>query len=285
MQYRLLKADELTGGHRLLGEALRGRTAVCVRGAEEPGDAIVLPPQNSGPYPTLCLEESELLDEDHWSLILQAAEPHRLQAARYLARHPDLPAGPFLAHYGFAANFKTLSEWKELAEFDDLTLDLSRGYEPSTAVLRLWNRLPQEQRREWLALFERRRFRRNLVREIVVDLYDLTEDDRLLALRQAVELDQNWRAHSQPFPAHRVRDRLRELRFPRLSAAREQALRIKRRLPALAGLRVELPPDLEQGGIALSYTIEKTGDLERLQQHLDRPEVQKTLGELLSLLD
>ncbi len=243
--------------------------------------------ETSDRSPLGVFTQDELQNLPAWRELLRFAPPHRVDLAAYLDDHPDYPVEiVFEAFTGRRPNFKTLAEFKEHADLDELSRELARKFDAPLNVLRLWNRLAPEERKAWLHLFTRRSLNRNFIRDIVLDYYDLDTEQRSRALAEARRMSEHWdqRPKSRSFPAHEVRDLVRRLRSPEIERLRKELLQLRRDLGLLKNMQLDLPDDLEQTRLTLRLVFDDVAELEGHLEKLSSPNFREGLQRIFDAL-
>ena len=227
---------------------------------------IAGPGEQSGPgepvQPVAIASLADLETPDFWATVLRHHPRHPADLARYAHEHGPAPE-VFLAALGLRSDYRTRDEWQGMGELDADTRDLARRYDFPFAVLRLWDRVNGDERRRWRMLFEERILKKNFIREIITDLYDLAPEQREQVLRAAEEFSAAWQARSGTFPGDRLRDIVRATRYPRLEENRRAVDEARSDLGALPrGVKLQLPPDLESTRLKLELEFDSAARLE-----------------------
>lgn len=243
-------------------------------------------------FPCCVYAEPELKDPAVWAALLRVLPAHRVDLAAYQLNLGDEFTNRFapetlLVASGGKANFKTLSEWKELGALSHTARRLGRRFDLPLNVLRLWSRLSPEHQQGWLALFEAHPFNRNFIRDITGDLYDLDPANRDAALADAEQHAAAWLARktrSRAYPAGEVRDLVRARRSPGIEALRRRLIQARRELGLPGGLQLDWPVDLEQRRLTLSMQFGSLEQLETLLATVERPEFKRGAAQMLDEL-
>ncbi len=245
------------------------------------------PPEDQlqeGPYLAGEFTKEELQEEKSWQTILQLHPLPRILLARYSRQNPWIPPSLFLRLTGSAVNYRTKNEWQELGELGEGALEIALLYDFPLNILRLWDRFPEAMRQEWLALWERTRMKKNLIREIIQDLHDLEEKKREEALRDALTRLESWTSRTAPFPTEQVRNLVRALRYPRLEEYRRRYDQLRAPFRTRKGIRPEIPDNFESSTMTLKLEFGSLEELRTQLQQLHTPELQEALEGILALV-
>lgn len=242
-----------------LPQARSAPFSIVARRGEE---AIYLARAAEQKAPVALADDKDLRSSDFWIWFFRMFPAHRGEAARWFQTVDVAPIEAALPAFGLAANYRNRNEWLEWAQLSEESLNLASAFDPPLAALRLWDRLPIEERRPWQTLFERRRFRRNLVKDILLDYCELDDKQRAAALQAAQREDHGFQGRDQAFPADAIRDLVRALRRPAYSALRGRIYQLKKEIGAPRGIQLEIPEDLEDTRLSLRIEFESTAELE-----------------------
>ncbi|MBI3395960.1 MAG: hypothetical protein HY042_09005, partial [Spirochaetia bacterium] len=179
---------------RLPWVATRGPVCLAV---DQSALKLLSPPPDKGPFPLGIL-------------------------ARYNRAHPEIPAETLLGVLGMKTHFKNVADWKEMGALDEDVSAFGRDFDFAIDVLRLFQRLTLEERNAWISIWRARGVRRNLIRDIILDYYDLTPALRAQVLVDCAAFAENWAARSGVFPAEELRDMVRSRRFPMVTKAKQE---------------------------------------------------------------
>lgn len=229
----------------------------------------------------------ELSQPAAWQALLKICPAHRIDLATYQASHPEFPAETVLQASGGKPNFKSLADWRELGALDERSQILGRAFDLPLNVLRLWARLDSGHRETWQNLFETHPFNKNYIRDIVLDLYDLSPAQRTAALTAAQEHAKRWTAReirSRAYPANEVRDLVRELRSPAAETLRRRLLQLRRDLGLPKHMQLDWPVDLEQKRLIIQMDFSALSELEDLLSKTGEPGFQAGIQQILDEL-
>ena len=246
---------------------------------------LILPaaePQPSAPL--LVVPETETRDPQAWRLLLQLAPAHYTELAAYSHGRPWVPVDELMKLCGLNPNYRNRADWAEVALFAPDVLSFGKEQDFAPAVLRLWNRLTPQHRQRWRVLFEERHLRKNFIREIIADFYDLGSFVRDTILAEAEAQSLSWKARSRPFPGEKFRDLVRSARYPRFEESRALVEEARRAFPKLAGVTLDVPAHLEEDSLTLQLRFKSTEELAALLDSLQDHRVNGSLRELLALL-
>ncbi|MBE7437918.1 MAG: hypothetical protein HS115_05615 [Spirochaetales bacterium] len=231
----------------------------------------------------LHFDRSDFDTEAAWTALLTVYPLHRLDLAYYSARHSDLPPGPMLLALGLRKNYQSLAEWREAGLLSHRGRGLGVLYDLPLATIRLYDRFGEADQNTWDQLWQKRRVKKNLVREMIHDFYDLGPVDRQECLAEVQAFEESWAARSAPFPAETLRDLVRARRFPELTALGQRVKEKIRELKLPPGIHIPLPADLEATSLEIRFSFSSARELEGLLATLQPDQCQK-LEEILALL-
>ena len=233
--------------------------------------------------PVCILDESDTSQASAWKLLLSFAPVHPARLAVFLKAHfPLIPEPEVCEILGLKADYRGLADCREMQKLDPVSVKLAEAFDFPVHVLRLFSRL--EAREELLLLFQERNVRKNIIREIIQDLYDLPSEKRNLASARMLEFSQGWQARSAVFPAEDLRDLVRMIRYPRSEELRRSIRTAVSRMNLPQGVQLEVPPDLENGKPRVSLEFSSRSDLTRLAEILTGSEFQAQAGVILDAL-
>ncbi len=190
---------------------------------------------------------------------------------------PEASPETLCAILNWRQDYQNLSDVKELASLDDCSIELGSLFDLPVSVLRLFARI--EERENLLALIQKHAIRKNIVREIIQDLYDT--QDRAAVIRAMQEfLEKNDARESQ----EELRDLVRAARYPRSQEIRSRIRSIMRTLQLPKGMQVETPQDLENGKTRIVLSLRKAEELKAFREKLSDRDFEEKLSEILSML-
>ncbi len=240
------------------------------------------PPNGKTETPVLAFSREELKTPGAWAELLRLFPAHRLELAAYSALHPEIPPEALLEALGLKAHYRSLADWKEAGQLSASTIEFGCLHDFNVDVLRLWDRFSESDRAAWNELFLARNFKKNLVRDIVLDLYDLAPEERSRMIAEALDFSAGWRARSGHFPAEEIRDQVRALRSPRIEQLKKEIYSMKKQLRLPPGVRLSIPPDLEAKRLEIHFEF---SDVEELGAKLDQIRGDESLERIRSILE
>lgn len=246
----------------------------------EDGRCLVLA---SGPGPACVFSREDVLSPAAWKLLRSFAPVHPVRLSAHIGMHfPEVPDTVLCEILGIKADYRGLADAKDVRLLDALSVSLAELYDLPVHVLRLFSRLPE--RAELAALFEERGVRKNIVREIIQDLYDISPDRRAQVVASMQEFSARWHGQSSVFPAEQLRDIVRQYRYPRSEELRREMRAAVVRMNLPAGIQVQVPADLENGKPVLSIEISSAADMDRLSATLKDEGLRSQIETILSAL-
>lgn len=251
---------------------------------DESTHVLIAPPSNHTMVPVGIFSYEELKISDTWRILLHETPPHKSELAVYSRRFEDIPPEVFLDALDIRPTYKTVADWKELGSFSGKTLKLARSYDFSVAILRLFDRLPEKEANAWTTLWKERNLKKNFIRDIIEDFYDLNEPLRKESLQNAIAFSSSWLEGKTAFPGHVLRDIVRRKRHPVLESHLEKLQNIKNNLKTPRSLRLEIPSDLESESLKIELEIRNEKDIRDLTEFFARPSTTEQIQQLLNLL-
>lgn len=235
--------------------------------------------------PLAIVEESDLHSPDFWNGMLAVHPTSMVDLARWWKRHiPDVSPTAMMLACGLGNNHRSLADWREMSELDDSAAWLHRTHELPLAVLRLWNRLSEAEKQAWLKIFSLHPIKRNLMREILMDYYDLEPAARASTLRECQAFSEDRRSKPTPFPAQQLRDLVHRQRYARSEPQRNDLFALKRRLQLPRWIDVEIPSDLEGTALRIQADLSSERDVDELLGILTNEKHRETLRKMRELL-
>jgi hypothetical protein len=101
-----------------------------------------------------------------------------------------MPGSELCALMGIKADYRGLADAQDARHLDEASVHLAETYDLPLHVVRLFSRISQ--REKLLSLLQERSVRKNLIREIVQDLYDLQEDKRAAVIEEMMAYSEGW---------------------------------------------------------------------------------------------
>jgi hypothetical protein len=188
--------------------------------------------------------------------------------------------------FGWSYNYKTKSEWEEWHKFQKNSEILIELYDFPVQTLRLWDRLPETIQSIWLEILNIFRIKKNYLKEIIQDLYDLsTEEQESLSLK-ALELAKKYQAEKMNlFPQEEIRELIKSVRYKLSYERKKESYKLKKKIEhslQLKNLDINLPEDLESEPIELKIYLKNKNDL---LLFLEKIQDSKSKQLMLELLD
>ncbi|EHQ06934.1 hypothetical protein [Leptonema illini] len=232
--------------------------------------------------PAAIISADEFGHSAVWRLILSLYKTSIVDAARWWRlHHNERPPVGIMQAFGLAEHHRSLADWKEMSELEASAAELNRRYDLPLNTLRLWNRLGDDEQKGWLHIFELRQVKKNLIREIVMDYYDLDAEGRRLCLEECTVFAENWQARSSVFPSQELRDLVHRRRYPQYAAMRQDLFALKKELNTPKNIAVELPADLESGYVQLRIELRRPDDVKALSAFLSDAKRQALLEQII----
>lgn len=235
-------------------------------------------------FPVLIMTKEELNSVETWQTILRLTGIHKVTLARWQALTGIVPIETLMKASGINPHFKNQAEWKEMAKFSDRTEEFALTYDFPVNILRLFERLTEEQCLAWTDIFERRNFKKNIIREILVDFYDIPDDQKETALETAQEFERNWKARSGVFPQEEIRAIIRRVRYPSLMSFLTTLKEAQKQFPTKNGIQLKLPESFESDQIKIELSFKKPEDLDNQIQVLQSNEAKSSIKDITELL-
>ena len=232
---------------------------------------------------TVVIDEADFEKTEVWRLIRSLYSISVVTAARWWRQHHQhrSPLG-IMQSFGLADHHKSHSDWNEMSTLSDSSAYMSQTYDLPLNTLRLWSRLSPDQQSTWKHIFALRQVKKNLIREIITDFYDLDEATKTECLNEALEIAENWQGRSSVFPAHELRDFVHRRRYPRLTTLAQELYQIRKELNAPKNISIELPADLESGYTQIRADLRNPADIQSLLDFLSDEKRQKQLTEIIN---
>lgn len=232
--------------------------------------------------PVALLSESDFDSTEVWQLILSLYKVSMIEAARWWKQYySKLSPGGLMQAFGLAEHHRSVSDWREMSELGEASIELHRKHDLPLNILRLWNRLSTDEKKILNHIFELRKIKKNLIREIIIDYYDLSVEARKICLQECTDFAQNWQAKSSVFPAQELRDMVHRSRYPQYEVLRKELFALRKELSLPKGIQLELPADLESGYLQLKAELRKPADVSVLAELLSDQNRQKKIIEII----
>lgn len=238
----------------------------------------------SDKFPAIIFSPEELTRQDSWNRILQYHEIHELDLAVYAKNHPEISIDTFIGAKNQKITYKTRENWIEMAEFDENSRQLGKVYGFKNSVLRLFNRFTKDDQLEWIDIWQRRNIKKNFIRDLITDYYDLPVNIRPGIMAQVREFEKGWGDSASVFPSSGLRDLVHEARYPEISKIKKQIQNLKKQMKLPKEILLELPDDYELQKLELRLCFQSTKELKDQLNILQNSNTQKSLKQLLAFL-
>lgn len=186
--------------------------------------------------------------------------------------------------FGSKINYRSVEEWKEAAGYSEVTVQAAEKYGLPVSVLRLYERLSSNEQNRLNRLFDTRSIKRNLIREMIQDFYDLNTESRSATLKSMEIFSDSWKAKSGVFPQHELRDMVRQARYPQHFEMQSRLKKILKTLPKENGLRIFLPDHFESGQVQIEISTNSQKDLEKKLRILASEDVKQSIEKMLDMV-
>ncbi|MCB1172194.1 MAG: hypothetical protein KDK39_01455 [Leptospiraceae bacterium] len=294
MKWSLL--DRITLQQTLVGTPVEHRLGpveqapyVMLRDSDQNETFLLLYPCQSGPpdtgaWPVLECSPADLLDRELWRQIQAWHKLNLWDLARFCLGQKRYAVADLMQAMGHQPNYKKIEEWQDYARLDQESCEFAGRYQFTIHTLRLWNRLERAQRESWRQIFTGRQIKKNLVREMIHDYYDLDSSTRQEALAAAHEFSLGWGDSKAVFPADQLRDLVRSFRSREYMQQLTLAANAKRALQLPRHIQLDLPADLELHAMELRIRFQSSAQLQESLTFLNQADWQDRLRALLQLL-
>ena len=243
--------------------------------------------EQSAGLPVALLDISEFRQVSTWQFLLRLCPAPMVDLARYQISHAEtagLTPELFLEVLGLKRHYKTRSDWEELGQLEESARELGRTYDFPITILRLWNRLEAAQQEGWREIWTHRNLKKNIIREIIQDYYDLSAEDRKISLEKAREFSSGWKARSGTFPGEDLRQIVRDYRYPMAEARRREVRDFKKKLNYGKGIHLEIPRHLESNRLQVTLEFQSSAELKKHLADLAADSNMEMLDKILNLL-
>ncbi|MBW7857091.1 MAG: hypothetical protein H3C43_02035 [Leptonema sp. (in: Bacteria)] len=232
--------------------------------------------------PIVIFDESDFDSIELWQLVLSLYKVSMVEAAQWWKKYfAELSPGGLMQAFGLAQHHRSVSDWREMSELGESATELHRNHDLPLNILRLWNRLSTNEQKSWNHIFELRQIKKNLIREIIIDYYDLSVEARKDCLKECTDFAENWQAKSSVFPAQELRDRVHRNRYPQYEALRKELFALRKELSLPKEIQLDLPADLESGYLQLKVELKKSTDVSTIAELLSDKDRQQKLIEII----
>ncbi|MCB1308160.1 MAG: hypothetical protein KDK30_08285 [Leptospiraceae bacterium] len=246
---------------------------------------IVLPAQNvSQTIPVGLLDAAEFRQLDFWQTVLPLVpDVGSALLARYNQAHSEIPAEVLLTAGGQKVNYRTLADWRELGQLPAEVLDLVALFDFPLNILRLWTRFEQSEQTAWLRYWRQLPFRKNYIRDIIQDFYDLSRERRAGVLDD-IEALLKRSPDNKAAVAAEVHELVKRQRAPQVYEIKQQILRLRRKLDLVRGMQLDIPEDLEEHRLVLHLQFDSLRTLETQLDRLQSSLFRRQIGEIFEML-
>lgn len=232
--------------------------------------------------PIAVLSELDFHSTEVWQLIFSLYKVSMIEAAQWWKKYfAELSPGGIMKAFGLAEHHRSVSDWREMSELGESATELYRKHDLPLNILRLWNRLCTDEQKNWNHIFELRQIKRNLIREIIIDYYDLSVEARKDCLKECTDFAENWQAKASVFPAQELRDRVHRNRYPQYEALRKELFSLRKKLSLPKEIQLDLPADLESGYLQLKVELKKPTDVSTFAELLSDKDRQQKIIEII----
>lgn len=196
------------------------------------------------------------------------------------------PKGFFLSR-NWSDNYKTRNDWEEWKNLEKNSEILYELYDFPLQILRLWDRFSEEIQTIWLKILEIVFFKKNLMREIIIDLYDLPYEKQIKISKESLNYIKRLKEKNSITieTQETIRENIKKERYPLTYNSKKESYLLKKRIESMINLKnfeVHLPEDLESKPIELKIYLFKEKDLEAFLEKLSETIIKKNLKELIS---
>lgn len=230
----------------------------------------------------------ELEKEDFWKFVSLFFHINIIKIAKWWNQYvSDLDPKGFFLSRNWSDNYKTRSdweEWKQLSKNSEIFYEL---YDFPLQIIRLWDRFSEEIQTIWLKILEIVFIKKNLMREIILDLYDLPYEKQIKISSESLNYIRNLKEKNLITIETQeiIRENIKKERYPLFYNNKKESYFLKKKIESLINLKnfeIILPEDLESKPIELKIYLFKEKDLESFLEKLSEPSVKKNLNELIS---
>lgn len=245
---------------------------------------IIEPCTSENTIPALVLTPSEFVEAPIWRKILQYHNIHSLDLAIYSRQHPQIPIEALMEALDLKITYQTREHWQEMSLFAKITRILGKSYGFKINTLRLFDRLENAEQSLWMEIWQKRNIKKNLIRDIIADYYDLSPSAKKKALEMAMEFEEGWGQTSSVFPAFQLRDIVRQLRFPEVTNTRNQVDSVSKKMKFPKQMNLDIPDDFENSNLQLRIQFSSIDELNHCIQHLQKGDVEEGMKNLIELM-
>jgi hypothetical protein len=186
---------------------------------------------------------------------------------------------------GWSYNYKTKNEWEECSKFKKNSIILLNIYPYPISIIRLWDRILEEIQNIWLEILSIFPIKKNLLREIIQDLYDLDYENQKDISLKAMELAKKYQDKKLPiFPYEEIKDLIKSVRYPESYIRKKESYKLKKKLEQylqIKNLDIILPEDLESESIEFKILLRNKKELEIFMNKISEPKSRDLIVELI----
>lgn len=237
---------------------------------------------------SLLITKEDLKKKEFWDFINLFYKINIIKLAKWwdLFFKEIEPTGLFVSK-NWSDNYKTRNDWEEWKTFRRESEILYEIYEFPIQIIRLWDRLNEEIQNFWLKILEIFPIKKNLMKEILMDLYDLPLETQL-------EISKTCYAYIQEQIQGKaltieiqetIRDQIKKLRYPLYYERKKESYHLKKKLESLIKLKnleISIPEDLESKPIEVKFFIYKEKDLNNLLEKFSEVQIKENFKELIA---
>ncbi|MFN3604366.1 MAG: hypothetical protein ACK4UJ_06630 [Leptonema sp. (in: bacteria)] len=236
---------------------------------------------------SVFVDKEDFAKEEFWNFIKLFYNLNLIKIAKwwdFFLKEIE-PTGFFLTK-NWKDNYKTRSDWEEWKSFRKNSELLYEMYEFSIQIIRLWDRLDTEIQTLWLKILEIIPIKRNLLKEIIMDLYDLKYDQQIYVSKKNYEyvLEKKEKNEITIETQEILRENVKNLRYPKYYQRKKESYFLKKRIESLIKLKnleIAIPEDLESKPIELKFYLYSDKDLDTIIEKISEPMIIKNMKELM----
>ncbi len=235
----------------------------------------------------IIIEKEDLSKKEFWDFINMFYYINIIKLAKWwnqFFKEID-PSGFFLSK-NWSDNYKTRNDWEEWRSFSTQSEILYELYEFPIQIIRVWNRFNNEVQNIWLKILTILNIKKNLLKEIFMDLYDLSLEKQLEISKTLYEyVEKQKKENSLTIQTQEtIRDHIKQLRYPLYFQRKKESYYFKKKLESfinLKNLEISIPEDLESKPIELKFLIYNQNDLQNLIEKISKEEIKQKFKELI----
>ncbi len=224
---------------------------------------------NHNPFFIVEIEKNELESVDFWNFIKTFYKFNIIKIAKWWDNFsPDVNTYGFFLSMGWSMNYKTINEWKEWKSFNENSILLLDLYEFPISVIRIWDRFPLDIQKKWLEILSIYNIKRNVLKEIIIDLYDLSYNEQEHISSTCLKMAKDFLQKDQSiFPQDEMKEIIKQKRFPMSYQKKKESYFYKKKLENLIdfkNLKIDIPDDLESDPVVFQIYFRNVEDFEIL---------------------